>query len=104
MSAHRCSRRSAYFLSPLLLLGAAGAAFSVEAAGLEVSGAELELEAGGGAAGLESPGLVSFLALPYRSEYQPPPFRTKEVRLTTRLRGTFAPQPSHRSGPASPAF
>ena len=41
---------------------------------------------------------------PYRSAYQPPPLRTKLVRLTWRARVCFAPQFGQTSGAGSFTF
>ena len=48
--------------------------------------------------------LPSFLVELYRSEYQPPPLRTKLVRLTTRLSEPAAPHAVQVSGVGSLTF
>ena len=48
--------------------------------------------------------LPSFLVELYRSEYQPPPLRTKLVRLTTRLSEFAAPHAVQVSGVGSLTF
>jgi hypothetical protein len=70
--------------------------------------------AAGAAASLAPPdslGALSFGADPpsfffeaYKSEYQPPPLRTKDVRLTTRESVPSAPQCSHLAGVGSVIF
>jgi len=55
------------------------------------------------ASGFAASGFFSLLD-PYRSAYQPPPLRTKLVRLTWRARVCFAPQFGQTSGAGSFTF
>jgi hypothetical protein len=47
---------------------------------------------------------ASFFGDAYKSEYQPPPLSTKEVRLMQRDSAPLSPQPSHFSGGGSCIF
>ena len=49
----------------------------------------------------DSPLFESFFVVEYRSEPQPPPLRTNELRLTTLVKVPSAPQPSHFWGGGS---
>jgi hypothetical protein len=77
---------------------------SVEVAGLAVS---LEVASAFGGAlspSFEVSDFESFFAELYRSEYHPPPRRTKELRLTTFVSFPLVPHAAHRSGGGSFIF
>lgn len=85
------------------------AAAPVEPLEEEVAPAALSPEppagAGAGVEALSPPSfLASFFGEPYRSEDQPPPLSTNEVRLTTRSSVPWAPQLAHCSGAGSLIF
>jgi hypothetical protein len=45
-----------------------------------------------------------FFEEPYKSEYQPPPFKWKELRLTTLVSVPFLPHSGHLAGAAASTF
>jgi hypothetical protein len=78
---------------------------AVEPEAVEVAAALSPDPGAGVAAALSPPSfLASFFAEPYRSEPQPPPLRTKEVRLITFSSVPWAPQAGHDSGAGSLSF
>jgi len=86
-----------------LELGLASDEFA-EAAGFAASLGVASVFGGAVSLSFELSDFVSFFAELYRSEYHPPPRRTKELRLTTFVSFPFVPHPAHRSGGGSFIF